>query len=228
MATFACPIGVIANYSALHVIPWLAVGTLLMVGATFGSLVCGWACPFGFLQDLVGRIPTPKVRLPGWLGLSRYAVLVGLVLLIPYYYGEDHWGFVCRLCPAGAVEASVPYSVQQSVAAHHIVWPTVNKTIILAVFVVAMLFTLAALVYALLPAGGDLQPVQLRVVGVPAVPAGPVQRLRACAAICASTAALRSGAGAICGASVAWSASTAKPCRSARLFSRGKAPRRAE
>jgi polyferredoxin len=140
LATFACPIGVIANFSALHLFPFMAVGTLLVVGATFGTLVCGWACPFGLLQDLVGRIPTPKVRLPGWLGYSRYAVLVGLVLLIPYHYSEDHWAFVCRLCPAGAVEASVPVSVQQSAAAHQIVWPTLNKTIILGVFVVAMLF----------------------------------------------------------------------------------------
>ena len=39
-----------------------------MVGAAFGTLVCGWACPFGFLQDLLGRIPPPKFRLPGFLG----------------------------------------------------------------------------------------------------------------------------------------------------------------
>ncbi len=141
LATFACPIGVIANFSALHLFPFMAVGTLLLVGATFGTLVCGWACPFGLLQDLVGRIPTPKVRLPGWLGLSRYAVLLGLVLLIPYHYSEDHWAFVCRLCPAGAVEASVPVSVQQSAVAQKIVWPSLNKSIILGVFVVAMLFS---------------------------------------------------------------------------------------
>ena len=108
----------------LHVFPFLAVGTLLVVGSLFGSLVCGWACPFGFLQDLVARIPTPKLRLPGWLGLTRYAVLAGLVFLVPYYYGEGSPWFICRVCPAGALEAAVPYSLQQSIAQHAILWPS--------------------------------------------------------------------------------------------------------
>ena len=70
LATLSCPIGILANYSALHAIPLLAVGTLLVVGAIFGSLVCGWACPFGLLQDLLGRIPLPKFRLPGIPGMD--------------------------------------------------------------------------------------------------------------------------------------------------------------
>jgi ferredoxin-type protein NapH len=142
-ATFACPIGVLANYSALHIFPYLAVGTLLVVGAVFGSLVCGWACPFGFLQDLVGRIPTPKIRLPGWTGLTRYAVLAGLVLLIPYFFGKnDNPVFICSVCPAGAIEATVPYSSPLLTADGEWHWmASTVKTVILAVFVLAMLFT---------------------------------------------------------------------------------------
>lgn len=139
LATFSCPIGILANSCALHVIPFLAIGVLLVVGALVGSLVCGWACPFGFLQDLLGRVPLPKLRLPGRLGLTRYAVLIGLVLLIPYFFGEDKWYFFCRLCPAGALEAAVPYSVRQSLVQGTIVWP-VAKSIILAVFILGALF----------------------------------------------------------------------------------------
>jgi ferredoxin-type protein NapH len=107
----------------------------------FGSLVCGWACPFGFLQDLIGRIPLPKLRLPGWLGFTRYAVLIGLVLLIPYFFGKENPLFICHLCPAGAVEATVPASVQAFFNLQKDYWPTTTKAIILVVFLLAALFT---------------------------------------------------------------------------------------
>jgi polyferredoxin len=139
LATFSCPIGILANYSALHLAPLLAIGILLVVGSIFGSLVCGWACPFGLLQDLLGRIPLPKFRLPGFLGWTRYAVLLGLVFVLPYFFGDGRWFFICRLCPAGALEASVPYSVQQSLAGHGIVWLSWSKAAILIAFLVLSL-----------------------------------------------------------------------------------------
>lgn len=140
LATLACPIGVLANFSALHVFPYVAFGMLLGAGAVFGSLVCGWMCPFGLLQDLVGRIPLPKFSLPSWTGYLRYAVLLGLVLAVPYLYGEAHPLFFCRLCPAGAVEAAMPYTAQTA-AAGAVVWPSTLKVTILVLFVAAMLFT---------------------------------------------------------------------------------------
>lgn len=141
LATFACPIGVLANFSALHMFPYLAVGTLLAVGALFGSFVCGWACPFGFLQDLIARIPTRKFTLPAWMGGFRYAVLAVFVLVIPYLWGEAHPLFFCRLCPTGAIEAALPNMVRLAVADEPIVWLTAAKTIILVVILFAMLFT---------------------------------------------------------------------------------------
>ncbi len=108
LATFACPIGVLAQFSALHVIPWIALGTLLAFGAAVGSFVCGWACPFGFLQDLLARLRTPKFSLPAWTGVFRYIVLAALVLAVPYWYGEAHELFFCRVCPAGTLEGAVP------------------------------------------------------------------------------------------------------------------------
>src|SRR5512140_1072686 len=88
LSSFACPIGVLANYAALipaaAEFPFLLVGVLAGVGAVSGSLACGWACPFGFLQDLLGKVTRRnKLILPGWVGYVRYAVLLGLVLLLP-------------------------------------------------------------------------------------------------------------------------------------------------
>jgi len=71
LAFLACPIGVVANFSALHLFPFAAVGTLVAIGAIVGTAVCGWACPFGFLQDMAAKIPTPRSRLGRLHSLPR-------------------------------------------------------------------------------------------------------------------------------------------------------------
>jgi polyferredoxin len=112
---------VAANYAALWPVvlevPYLLAGALLLVASIAGSLVCGWSCPFGFLQDLLGKITQRKTRLPSWLGHGRYVVLIGLVILSPLLFGlagvpyEKQAVSICRLCPAGALEAGLPYSI---------------------------------------------------------------------------------------------------------------------
>jgi ferredoxin-type protein NapH len=141
LATFACPIGVLANFSALHMIPFAALGMLMVVGAVFGSFVCGWACPFGFLQDIVAKIPTPKFTLPAWTGCFRYGVLIAFVLVIPFLLGEEHSLFFCRLCPAGALEGALPNMAQLALAGQPLVWPTAMKMTILVLILLAMFFT---------------------------------------------------------------------------------------
>lgn len=140
LSTFACPIGIIAQFSALHLFPMIAVGLLVTVGALFGSLVCGWVCPFGFLQDLAAKVPTPRFDLPRIAGHLRYVMLIGTVLAIPYFFGEGHPLFVCRICPAGALEAAVPNMIGQAIAGEKVVWPNAAKLIILALFLIAIFF----------------------------------------------------------------------------------------
>jgi polyferredoxin len=140
LATFACPIGVLASFSALHIFPFIAVGLLVLAAAVFGSLICGWACPFGFLQDLLGKIPTPRFDLPKWTAHLRYAVLIGAVFLVPYFFGKDHPLFVCRFCPAGGLEAAVPSMTSQALAGQQVVWPNALKVTILVLFLVAIFF----------------------------------------------------------------------------------------
>ncbi len=138
LAAFGCPIGVIAQFSALHLFPFLAVGTIIVAGAIFGSFICGYACPFGFLQDLVGRIPTHKFHLPKWTGYLRYVVLLGLVVMVPFFFGEGHPLFICRVCPAGALEAALPAVARQAIAGETVSWPNALKTTILLLFLLAM------------------------------------------------------------------------------------------
>ena len=165
LSALGCPIGVMANYAALLPVvgefPFLLVGVLLVVGAAGGSLVCGWACPFGFLQDLLGRISTRKISPPAWTGYMRYVVLVGLVLLLPMILGWDGIPFdkqvisICRLCPAGALEAGLPYSAQSLMEGHGWVMSGLKTGILLA-FVASVIFIHRAWCRMFCPLGGLL------------------------------------------------------------------------
>jgi len=139
LATFACPIGVLANFSALHLVPFATIGVLVVSGALVGSLFCGWACPFGWLQDLGGKVPLRKLELPRWTGHFRFVVLGVTVLAIPYLYGESHPLFVCRLCPAGGLEGAMPAVVQQARTGQPILWPNAVKLGIIGLFLGSIL-----------------------------------------------------------------------------------------
>lgn len=93
-ATFACPVGAIAYGSAVRQLPVLAIASVLAVAAAVGRLVCGFACPFGLLQDLLNRIPSPKIRLPRFFRYGKYATLLLLVLVFPYLLGFVSSGFL--------------------------------------------------------------------------------------------------------------------------------------
>ena len=118
----------------------MAIGLLIAVGALFGSLICGWVCPFGWLQDLVAKVPTPKFDLPKWTSHLRYVVLIGTVLIVPYFFGEGHPLFICRICPAGALEATAPNMAGQAVAGKEIIWPNALKLTILVLLLIGIFF----------------------------------------------------------------------------------------
>jgi ferredoxin-type protein NapH len=115
-------------------------------------------------------VPTPKFELPSWLGYSRYVVLVVLVLAIPYFFGEEHPLFFCRVCPAGALEAALPHTASTALAGGGIAWPSVTKDRRAGRVPGGDAVYMAAVVYVAVPAGSHLQPVQPRVAGVSEVP----------------------------------------------------------
>jgi len=85
--------------------PFYVLGVVGVVGALVGRAACGWLCPFGFLQDLVYKLPGPKLHLSNRWGWTRFVVLALLVGLIPFLVGEP---WFCKLCPVGALEAGIP------------------------------------------------------------------------------------------------------------------------
>jgi ferredoxin-type protein NapH len=165
LSSLACPVGVAANYAAIlpvcQEVPYLLIGMLLVVGAVSGSLVCGWACPFGFLQDLLAKAVPWKLRLPGWFGYFRYVVLGGLVILLPMLLGAEGVPFdeqslsICRLCPAGALEAGLPYSIKGLLAGQGWMMSWLKSSILLA-FLGAALFIQRPWCRVFCPLGGFL------------------------------------------------------------------------
>ena len=63
----ACPIGSLqaAVGGRQRHFPFYVLGLMMLFGVVLGRAVCGLLCPFGLVQDLLGRIPLPKVRVPG-------------------------------------------------------------------------------------------------------------------------------------------------------------------
>jgi polyferredoxin len=123
LATTACPIGTISSFAAHQAIPFYVIGTLGLVGVTVGRGFCGWACPFGLLQDLLYRIRSPKWRLPRGANAVKYALLAVLVIAAPWFIaggGNEEAAdrvvrqstgaidFCALVCPAGTLEAGVP------------------------------------------------------------------------------------------------------------------------
>lgn len=106
LASFACPIGTLQHFIVLHQFPFFTLGILFLSGILLGRYFCGWLCPFGFIQDLLYKVPVRKIRVENrFATFIRWSILVILVILIPYFTLEP---WFCKLCPAGTLEAGIP------------------------------------------------------------------------------------------------------------------------
>ncbi len=113
-ALAACPIGSLQSFLAARPvkIPYYVMGFLLFFGALLGRAVCGFLCPFGFVQELLHRIPLPRKKIGRFRGdralrCLKYAVLAVLVTGLPLLL--DWTPAFCKyLCPAGTLEGGVP------------------------------------------------------------------------------------------------------------------------
>ena len=115
-AVGACPLGSIQNAlaSSGHRAGWYVIGILLLYGVILGRTVCGWACPLGLIQELLHKIPTPKIRksrITRALSWLKYVILAVFVVAIPLWYGLAYDvplpGFCKYICPAGTLEGAM-------------------------------------------------------------------------------------------------------------------------
>ena len=114
----ACPIGSLQSVLAAKKprFAFYVLGFLALVGVLVGRFVCGWLCLFGLIQELLYKIPTPKLTVPPRidkpLRYLKYVFLLVFVLLLPVIL-RDEFGlsvpYFCKwICPVGTLEGGVP------------------------------------------------------------------------------------------------------------------------
>jgi ferredoxin-type protein NapH len=74
---------------AYVVFPWLGFASFLIVGVLIGKSLCGWVCPFGFVQDLTSYVRRKQTDLSSrthdTLVYAKYFILI-ITMLISITY----------------------------------------------------------------------------------------------------------------------------------------------
>jgi polyferredoxin len=147
-AIAACPLGSVQ--SALGDVrvklPFYVVGVLLLFGIMLGRAICAFLCPFGLIQELLHKIPSPKLlksKVTRWLSLCKYVVLVVFVVYLPLHFlwvdGVSVPAFCKYFCPMGTLQAGIPLVLAneglQAITGVLFQWRLVWLTVILIVTV---------------------------------------------------------------------------------------------
>jgi len=114
-AVGACPLGALQNALSAsgNRAPYYVLGILLLYGITLGRTVCGWLCPVGWIQELLYKLPVPKMRknrVTQALSWLKYGILAVFALALPLWYGLKGTplpAFCKYICPAGTLEGTV-------------------------------------------------------------------------------------------------------------------------
>ena len=65
----------------------------MLFGVLFGRLICGFACPFGLVQELLHKVPVSKLHVPARLDRAlrgvKYVMLFGVVVLLSVALTSD-------------------------------------------------------------------------------------------------------------------------------------------
>ena len=119
----SCPIGAMQALfdGRRRKFAFSVIGYLAALGLLVGRFICGWLCLFGLIQELLYKIPVPKLKVPRKLDrvlrYLKYGVLLILVFILPFFWrnelgiGEP---FFCKyLCPVGTLEGGIPLVLLQ-------------------------------------------------------------------------------------------------------------------
>lgn len=148
-ASGACPIGSFQSVvsSSKFNFSYYVTGTLILLGVLLGRFVCGFLCPFGWLQELLHKIPGKKFSTKKLKPLTyiKYVVLLFAVVLLPVLVVNDVGmgdPFFCKyICPQGVLEGAIPLAIAnagiRSALGHLFTW---KLAVLIAVVVLSVLF----------------------------------------------------------------------------------------
>ena len=118
-ASGACPIGSFQAVvgSSKFGFSYYITGFLILLGVLLGRFICGFLCPFGWLQELLHKIPSKKLSTKKLKPLTylKYIILLLAVILLPALAVNDVGmgdPFFCKyICPQGVLEGAIPLSL---------------------------------------------------------------------------------------------------------------------
>ncbi len=155
-AVASCPLGSLqsslanARFSA----PYYILGTLLLFGLFLGRFICGFLCPVGLLQELLHRIPSPKLkknRVTRALSYGKYVFLALFVIAVPLLKYAP--GFCKYICPAGTFEAGLPLVFRNKVLQSMLGRLFTFKVLILVLVLILCVFCFRAFCRFVCPLG---------------------------------------------------------------------------
>ncbi len=120
-AVGACPLGSLQNALASSSTSSIAYvfGIFVLLGLLLGRTICGFLCPFGLIQELLHKIPSPKLKknkATKILSYFKYVILGIFVVMIPLAFSTKLPvpGFCKYICPDGTLIGAIAMLINPS------------------------------------------------------------------------------------------------------------------
>jgi polyferredoxin len=105
----------LTGWNAIFVFPWIGLASFLIVGVLIGKSMCGWICPFGFVQDIMGFFKRKQTdvsaRTHDAMIYVKYFVLAVTLFIVATYAATVLTGTNAGYQSALGVFAFAPFTV---------------------------------------------------------------------------------------------------------------------